>query len=63
MVQRLGVHDLTAPEFREKVTPELVEHQVREGSQNKLMPSFTNAITDEQIRAVAAYVASSGFVK
>jgi mono/diheme cytochrome c family protein len=63
MVARLGVHDLTAPDFRTKVTPALVEHQVREGSQNKLMPSFTGAITDEQIRAVAAYVAGAGFVK
>ena len=63
MVARLGVHDLTAPAFRAKVTPELVEHQIREGSQNKLMPSFTGAITDDQIRAVAGYVAAAGFVK
>jgi cytochrome c oxidase cbb3-type subunit 3 len=62
MVARLGVHDLTDPTFRDKVTPELVEHQVREGSKNKLMPSFVGAITDEQIRAVAAYVAGDGFV-
>jgi mono/diheme cytochrome c family protein len=60
-VARLGVRDLTAPEFRAKVTPELVERQVREGSQNKLMPSFTGAITDDQIRTVAAYVSGAGF--
>ncbi len=63
MVSRLGVHDLTAPAFREKVTQELVEHQVREGSTNKLMPSFVGALTDPQIRAVAAYVAGPDFVK
>ena len=62
MVARLGVRDLTAPEFRARVSAALVEHQVRTGSQNKLMPSFEGAITDEQIRAVAAFVASDAFV-
>jgi mono/diheme cytochrome c family protein len=64
MVARLGVRDLTAPEFRARVTasgPGLVEQQVRHGSQNKLMPAFEGAISDAQIRAVAAYVASTGF--
>ncbi len=64
MVARLGVRDLTAPEFRARVAasgPSLVEQQVRHGSQNKLMPAFEGAISDAQIRAVAAYVASTGF--
>ena len=64
MVARLGVRDLTAPEFRARVAasgPGLVEQQVRHGSQNKLMPAFEGAISDAQIRAVAAYVASSAF--
>src|SRR5215470_19975745 len=64
MVARLGVRDLTAPEFRARVAasgPGLVEQQVRHGSQNKLMPAFEGAISDAQIRAVAAYVASPGF--
>lgn len=61
LVARLGVRDLTAPEFRARVTPELVEHQIRTGSKNKLMPSFEGAIEDAQIRAVAAYVASPTF--
>ena len=37
---------------------ELVEHQVRNGSKNKLMPAFEGALSDAQIKAVAAYVAS-----
>src|SRR5215468_6272866 len=64
MVARLGVRDLTAPEFRARVAasgPGLVEQQVRHGSQNKLMPAFEGAISDAQIRAVAAYVASTEF--
>ena len=63
MVARMGVRDLTAPEFRARVTPALVEHQVRTGSKNKLMPAFVGALDDAQIKAVAAYVASPAFVQ
>jgi mono/diheme cytochrome c family protein len=63
MVARLGVRDLTSPELRAKITPALVEAQIRKGSQNKLMPSFEGALTDEQIKALAAYVASPAFPK
>lgn len=62
MVARLGVRDLTAAEFRARATPALVEHQVRAGSKNQLMPAFAGAISDAQIKAVAAYVASPQFV-
>lgn len=61
MVARLNVRDLTATEFRARVTPALVEQQVRHGSANKLMPAFEGAITDDQIRAVAGFVASPRF--
>ncbi len=61
MVATQGVHDLTAPEFRKKVTVELVDHQIHWGSKNKLMPGFDGALSDEQIAAVAAYVASPSF--
>lgn len=61
MVARLGVRDLTAPEFRARVTPDLVEHQIRAGSANKLMPSFEGVLDDVKIKAVAAYVASPAF--
>ena len=61
-VARLGVKDLTAPELRARITPELVENQVRHGSQNKLMPAFEGALTDDQIKAVAAYVSSPQFM-
>lgn len=62
MSQRLNVRDLTAPEFRARVTPALVENQVRTGSKNKLMPPFQGALDDAQIKAVAAYVASPAFI-
>jgi len=62
MVARLAVKDLTSQELRSRITPALVEAQVRTGSKNKLMPSFTGALTDEQITAVAAYVASAEFL-
>jgi mono/diheme cytochrome c family protein len=61
MVARIGVRDLTAPELRARITPSLVEQQVRRGSQNKLMPSFEGALTEAQIKAVSAYVASPRF--
>ena len=62
MVTRLGVRDLTDPELRARITPSLVEKQVRAGSKNKLMPSFAGVIDDAQITAVAAYVASPQFL-
>jgi mono/diheme cytochrome c family protein len=63
MVARLNVRDLTAPAFRTKVTYALVETQVRQGSQNKLMPAFAGLFTDEQIAALAKYVSDPSFVK
>ncbi|MBS1118795.1 MAG: cytochrome c class [Deltaproteobacteria bacterium] len=62
MAARLGVRDLTSPELRGRVTPALVENQVRKGSANKLMPAFEGAISDAQIKAVAAWVAGPSFV-
>jgi mono/diheme cytochrome c family protein len=63
MVARLNVRDLTAADFRARVTPALVDNQVRHGSKNKLMPAFEGALSDDQIKAVAAYVASPAFPK
>ncbi len=62
-IAKLGVRDLTSAEFRARVTPALVENQVRHGSKNHVMPSFEGAIHDDEIRAVAGYVASPEFVK
>ncbi|HEY0195478.1 MAG TPA: cytochrome c [Kofleriaceae bacterium] len=61
MVARLAVRDLTSAEFRARVTPALVEHQVHAGSKNKLMPSFDGVVDDAKIKAIAAYVASPTF--
>lgn len=63
MALRLGVRDLTAPELRARITPELVERQVRRGSDNKLMPSFEKEVSSAQIKALAAYVASPAFLE
>lgn len=63
MELRLGVRDLTAPAVREKLTPALVDVQIRRGSENKLMPAFEGLINDAQIRALAAYVAGPEFLK
>jgi mono/diheme cytochrome c family protein len=62
MVARIGVRDLTTPDLRARITPELVEHQVRVGSRTKLMPAFEGALTDAQIAAVSAFVASPQFL-
>ena len=62
-VARLGVKDLTSLELRARITPALVENQVRKGSPNKLMPALEGALTDEQIKAVSAYVASPEFLR
>ena len=62
MIARLAVRDLTAREFRARVTPALVEAQIRTGSKNKLMPAFGGALNDAQIAAVSAYVAAPAFV-
>lgn len=56
MAAQLGVRDLRSPEFRARATIALVEHQVRTGSPNKLMPSFAGALSEAQITAIATFV-------
>jgi mono/diheme cytochrome c family protein len=63
MVASIGVKDLTSPELRARITPELVEKQIRDGSPNKLMPSFVDALNDAQIKSVASFVASPQFLE
>ena len=55
-IATLNVRDLTSPGFRSRCSVELVEKQVRLGSQNKLMPPFGGALRPDQITAVAEYV-------
>jgi mono/diheme cytochrome c family protein len=62
LVATLNVRDLTSAELRARVTPALVENQVRLGSPNHLMPPFADVLSEAQIRAVAAYVASPAFI-
>jgi mono/diheme cytochrome c family protein len=61
MVARLNVKDLTSPSLRPKLTPEFVESQIRNGSQNGLMPPFGAQIHEAQIKAIATWVASPQF--
>src|SRR5688572_12059465 len=56
MKAQLGVRDLTSAEFRARATRDLVLNQIRIGSANKLMPSFTGALSDAQMQAVADFV-------
>jgi mono/diheme cytochrome c family protein len=58
MAQRLGVRDLADPAVRARLTPALVEQQIRDGSPNGLMPAFQGSLTEPQLRALAAYVLS-----
>lgn len=58
MAAQLGVRDLRSAEFRARATVALIEHQVRAGSPNKLMPAFAGALGEDQIRAVAEHVAA-----
>lgn len=61
MVAQLNVRDLAAPEFRARVTDQLVTEQVRNGSTNKLMPAFGELLDGRQIAAIARYVADASF--
>lgn len=56
MAAQLRVRDLASAEFRARASVELVASQVRNGSANKIMPSFAGTLSDEQIAAVAAFV-------
>ena len=62
MIARLGVKDLTSPALRDRITPALVETQVRNGSPNGLMPPLGPSLNEMQIKAVAAFVASKAFL-
>jgi mono/diheme cytochrome c family protein len=62
MELRLGVRDLTAPALRARITPAQVEQQLRRGSDNRLMPPFEGVLSDAQLRALAAWVASPAFL-
>lgn len=56
MAAQLGARDLRAPEFRQRVSRELVARQIRQGSANKLMPAFAGALSEPQIEALTTFV-------
>ncbi|HPH67978.1 MAG TPA: cytochrome c [Kofleriaceae bacterium] len=61
MASSLNVRDLTDPAFRARVTPALVELQVRKGSSNKIMPGFEGTLSDAQISSVVAFIVAGNF--
>jgi mono/diheme cytochrome c family protein len=61
MAASLNVRNLTDAAFRARVTPALVETQVRKGSSNKIMPGFEGTLSNEQITAVVAFVVAGKF--
>lgn len=63
MTARYNSRDLTSAEFRKRATAVLVENQIRNGSKNKIMPAYDGMLSDDQIRALAAWVASPEFLK
>ena len=63
MVARYNSRDLTSDEFRKRATPILIENQIHNGSKNKIMPAYDGLLSDEQMRAIAAWVASPEFLK
>jgi mono/diheme cytochrome c family protein len=56
MIARLGVKPLTSDHVRHELKDDDIRNQILHGSQNKQMPSFQGALTDEQIAAVIAHV-------
>lgn len=60
MIDQLGVRDLTGAEWKARRDLATIEHQVRQGAASGRMPAFTGALTDAQIKAVAAYVMTLG---
>ena len=56
---------ITADEVRERLDPDYIAKLVREGRTDattgkERMPSFSNRLTDDQIKMVAAYVMNLG---
>jgi mono/diheme cytochrome c family protein len=56
MVARYGVKNLRSSRVQAEMTDGDIRKQIAKGSENKQMPSFEGAITDEQIAAVIAHV-------
>lgn len=59
------IPDLTADEVRERLEPDYIAKLVREGRADpttgkERMPSFSNRLTDDQIKMVAGYVMNLG---
>jgi mono/diheme cytochrome c family protein len=59
-VARLGVKPLTSDNVQRHLTDDDIRRQILRGSENKQMPSFAGALSDEQIAAVIAHVRTLG---
>ncbi len=59
-VARLGVKPLTSDNVQRHLTDDDIRRQILRGSENKQMPSFDGALSDDQIAAVIAHVRTLG---
>ena len=57
---RLGVPDMSTPEWQGAHADAAIAAQIRDGSKNKKMPGFGDYFTDEQIAAIVAHVRTLG---
>lgn len=56
MASQLGVKDLSAAAFHDRVTDEDIRARIARGSENRRMPAFEGALTAEQIDALVRHV-------
>lgn len=54
--ERLGVPDMTTPDWQQKHSDEDIRNTIIDGSKSKKMPGFNDFFADDQIRAITAYV-------
>ena len=59
-VARLGVKPLTSDNVQRHLTDDDIRRQILRGSENKQMPSFAGALSDDQVAAVIAHVRTLG---
>jgi mono/diheme cytochrome c family protein len=55
MIARLGVKPLTSEHVQE-MSDALIRHQILAGSDNKQMPSFEGALSDDQVDALVRHI-------
>ena len=57
-IARLGVKPLTSEHVQRQLSDADIRHQILRGSENKQMPSFDGALSDDQVDAIVSHVRS-----